>query len=62
MLKNETNYWLNCLSGKSNCFVCELSIFLILSTAGGRQSGDPTGDNQLTSLIAVVRSANENKC
>lgn len=38
------------------------AFFKILSTAGGRQSGDSTGDNQLASLIAVVRSANENKC
>lgn len=35
---------------------------LALSTAGGRESGGPAADNQLTSLIAVVRSANGNKC
>lgn len=32
------------------------------STVGGGESGGPAADNQLTSLIAVVRGANENKC
>ena len=33
-----------------------------LPSAPERQFGGPAADNQLTSLIAVVRSANENKC
>lgn len=38
------------------------SVCLALSTVGGGESGGPAADNQLTSLIAVVRGANENKC
>ena len=44
-------------------FVCMLgSVSLALSTVGGGKSGGPAADNQLTSLIAVARGANENKC
>lgn len=39
-----------------------LAVCLALSTVGGGESGGPAADNQLTSLIAVVRGANENKC
>lgn len=35
---------------------------LVVFSAGGRESGSPAADNQLTALIAVVRSTNENKC
>lgn len=36
-------------------------VCLALSTVGGGESGGPAA-NHLTSLIAVVRGANENKC
>lgn len=51
-------------------FLCLIQIkaqYLALSTVGrggggGGESGGLAADNELTSLIAVVRGANENKC
>ncbi|MED6258048.1 hypothetical protein ATANTOWER_002275 [Ataeniobius toweri] len=34
----------------------------LVSIVGGGKSGGPAADNHLTSLITVVRGANENKC
>lgn len=44
-------------------YCCVLScVCSALSTVGCSESGGPAADNQLTSLIALVRGANENKC
>lgn len=44
-------------------YCCVLScVCSALSTVGCSESGGPAADNQLTSLIAFVRGANENKC